>query len=353
MDRMENVSQSPPLRVNDNDDEAIGVQPLAIDNGYGGEPDGDGDSAYASTASTSWSLTSSILKFREDHGRTYHPYADYVLPNDEPECDRLDIQHHMFCLTYDGDICACPAVRNKNLPLRCVLDIGTGTGIWAMDFADEHPESSVIGIDISPIQPPLIPPNLRFYVDDVELPWTFSESFDFIHCRMLTGAIKDWPKLFETCFRHMSPGGWIELADFVFPAMSDDGTLTKDSALAKWTHVGLECGKIMGSALDSARLYGAQLKAAGFENIVELRNKWPQTSWAKNQKYKELGIFMDANFSQGIYGLSVDAFTRMMGYTVHELEVFLADVRKDIRNRQIHAYFPVWTVYAQKPKGVV
>ena len=47
-----------------------------------------------------------------------------------------------------------------------------------------------------------VPPNLRFYVDDAELPWTFSESFDFIHCRMLTGAIKDWPKLFEACFRY-------------------------------------------------------------------------------------------------------------------------------------------------------
>jgi ubiquinone/menaquinone biosynthesis C-methylase UbiE len=24
-----------------------------------------------------------------------------------------------------------------------VLDLGTGTGIWAMDFADEHPEAEV------------------------------------------------------------------------------------------------------------------------------------------------------------------------------------------------------------------
>jgi methylase of polypeptide subunit release factors len=34
-----------------------------------------------------------------------------------------------------------------------VLDIGTGTGIWAMDFGDEFPEAEVIGTDISPIQP--------------------------------------------------------------------------------------------------------------------------------------------------------------------------------------------------------
>lgn len=40
------------------------------------------------------------------------------------------------------------------------LDIGTGTGIWAIDFADEHPETTVIGTDLSPIQPDSV------YVDD-------------------------------------------------------------------------------------------------------------------------------------------------------------------------------------------
>ena len=32
-----------------------------------------------------------------------------------------------------------------------VLDIATGTGIWAIDFADEFPDSEVIGTDISPL----------------------------------------------------------------------------------------------------------------------------------------------------------------------------------------------------------
>lgn len=30
------------------------------------------------------------------------------------------------------------------MKVNWVLDIGTGSGIWAMDFADEHPESEVI-----------------------------------------------------------------------------------------------------------------------------------------------------------------------------------------------------------------
>ena len=45
-----------------------------------------------------------------------------------------------------------------------ILDIGTGSGIWAMNMADMHPGASVIGVDIAPIQPTLTPPNLYFEV---------------------------------------------------------------------------------------------------------------------------------------------------------------------------------------------
>jgi methylase of polypeptide subunit release factors len=36
---------------------------------------------------------------------------------------------------------------------QCILDIGPGTGIYALDVADEFPGPEVLGIDLSPIQP--------------------------------------------------------------------------------------------------------------------------------------------------------------------------------------------------------
>jgi hypothetical protein len=52
-------------------------------------------------------------------------------------------------------------------------------------------------------------------------------------------------------------------------------------------------------------------------------------------------MWSEQNFCGGLYGLSVALFTRALGWTPTELEVFLADVRKDLRNRQIHAYWPM------------
>lgn len=46
-----------------------------------------------------------------------------------------------------------------------------------------------------------VPPNVEFFVDDLEAEWTFTKPFDFIYMRMLSGSIRDWPKLLGQAFR--------------------------------------------------------------------------------------------------------------------------------------------------------
>jgi SAM-dependent methyltransferase len=156
----------------------------------------------------------------------------YSFPNDEPENDRLDLQHHLFILTLDGKLYTAPIPKEKSL--HRVLDVGTGTGIWAIDFADEHPESQVIGIDLSPIQPSFIPPNLKFEIDDLEEPWTFPEPFDFIFSRMMVASFANFPRFFEQSFKNLTPGGWMECMDICNPVKADDDSMPPDSALLKW-----------------------------------------------------------------------------------------------------------------------
>ena len=55
----------------------------------------------------------------------------------------------MVRLTMNGKLFFAPIGDN---PGR-ILDIGTGTGIWAIDVGDEYPNAEIIGTDISPTQP--------------------------------------------------------------------------------------------------------------------------------------------------------------------------------------------------------
>ena len=45
----------------------------------------------------------------------------------------------MWLLTLQGELGLCPKVDDA----KRVLDVGTGSGIWAIDYADTHPESEV------------------------------------------------------------------------------------------------------------------------------------------------------------------------------------------------------------------
>ncbi|KAL8414447.1 hypothetical protein RB594_005617 [Gaeumannomyces avenae] len=338
------VVQTPPPQVHPG---AAALEADTVDDGD------DGDSALDvnSVGGDSASLASSILKYRVENGRTYHAFkaGAYVLPNDEIENERLDLQHAMCVLTIDNQLHTCPAGKHGHTIHRA-LDVGCGTGIWTMDFADEHPETQVIGVDLSPIQPSFVPPNVSFYVDDIEAEWTYNDPFDFVHLRMMSASIQDWPKLFGQIYQNLTPGGWVELQDPIYPMDSDDGTMSEDLAVHKWSKLMAEAADKLGSRLDSGLAYRQQLLDAGFTNVVQRVYKWPMNTWPKDPKHKELGAWCLENIMQGLQALSLALFTRALGWKPDELELFLVDVRKDLRNRNIHGYWKIVVTYAQKPE---
>ena len=109
----------------------------------------EADSGFSDTGSSTASLRSSIFDYETEYGRSYHAFRSgkYVMPNDEGEQDRMDMHYHAIRIAFGNRLYFAPVERPMS-----VLDVGTGTGIWAMDFADDHPPAHVIGVDLSPIQ---------------------------------------------------------------------------------------------------------------------------------------------------------------------------------------------------------
>jgi hypothetical protein len=174
---------------------------------------------------------------------------------------------------------------------------------------------------------------------------------------MMTASLADWPRFFERAYEGLAPGGWIELAD-ICPLTSDDGTLTEDLAASKWVNHLMEGCKAIERPFDGAIKYKEQLEAQGFVNVQQVVFKWPQNKWPKDKKHKELGrwrriqlvdksmltsvgIWTLENISSGLHGLSSAVFTRVLGWSAEELEVLLSQVRNDIKDTRIHAYWPM------------
>ncbi|KAF2499279.1 S-adenosyl-L-methionine-dependent methyltransferase [Lophium mytilinum] len=271
-------------------------------------------------------------------------------PNDEQQSDQNDIMHHIFNLTLDGELFLAPIGKH---PQR-VLDVGTGTGIWAIEFADRFPSASVIGTDLSPIQPSMVPPNLQFEIDDCCEEWLYTkESFDFIHIRLLNGAVANWSSLYAEAFAHVKPGGWIECVEGN-PITSDDDTISPDSVYHQWNQVTFDGGKAYGKPIiRSSDEVKDALSGAGFVDITERRFKWPIGGWCKDQRLKEIGIWNRLNFEQGMEGWCWYLCTAVLGWKTEKVQMMLAEMRLMLRQKGVHAYNEVTFIYGRKPPAKV
>lgn len=244
---------------------------------FSGENDGDDSDSYLGSLSDSTaSLTSSVLAYRTIHGRTYHSErgnAQYWGSNDEAQKDNQDLYHHIQTLLLGDKLFLAPLDTSS---ISKVVDVGTGTGIWAIDFADAYPNVNVVGTDLSPSQPTWVPPNLEFHIDDCTQPWTFAPgSVDYVHIRFLNGSIQDWDALFAEAYRALKPGGILESMEPSAILTSDDGSVEDTSALAEWGRLFHEAGRRSGRPFTVFEddLQNKAMAAAGFQEITEIRKK--------------------------------------------------------------------------------
>ncbi|OBR14510.1 methyltransferase domain-containing protein [Colletotrichum higginsianum IMI 349063] len=300
------------------------------------------------TSSTA-SVSDSIREYRELHGRSFTQKTEYWGPNDEQQNDALDFNHFWLTNFFDGRLFLAPIGDNP----QNILDIGTGTGIWAIDFADEYPSADVIGVDISPIQPSWVPPNCRFQIDDFEKDWTFNHGFDFIHARNLEGCISDLPRLFEQCFTYTKPGGWFEILEFDIEVRSQSlGDLDEDHIFKRWhQHMlvsSVKMGKPHGNAVDR-KLTKAMINA-GYVDVVERKWPIPIGTWPAMPEMKRLGSCTLDFLEQSLEGFGLFLLKEILGFTYEEVQVTLAELRSALRNPKNTPLYYLHVVYGRKPE---
>jgi ubiquinone/menaquinone biosynthesis C-methylase UbiE len=256
------------------------------------DEEGDNFSNYGSEDSASFysSLLSYATDYYWENGRRYHAHQGgrYMLPNDEVELDREDMKHHEFMLITDFKLHLSPIGDN---PQR-ILDLGTGTGIWAMQIAELYPSAEIIGTDISPVQPKWVPPNLTFEVDDLEAEWLYRPgSYDLIHIRFMFLAIKDYPAVLAQVYRTLKPGGYIELSELATLPTSTNPNYPSPVTIYRWLDLLAEASTRMGFTMRIAPTFKELLTNAGFVDVVETKFDVPWGTWPEDKRMKAVGFW--------------------------------------------------------------
>ncbi|GKT84625.1 LOW QUALITY PROTEIN: methyltransferase domain-containing protein [Colletotrichum tofieldiae] len=307
------------------------------------EPDapGDADSTIGQDDfSATTSLHSSIIDYRVENGRTYHRYKEgkYFAPNDSLETDRLDLQHHLFLLTFDNKLGFAPP-NDPDWEGARVLDVGTGTGIWCIDFGDEHPNADVLGFDLSATQPEFVPPNVQFEVDDLDNEWIYSKRFDYIHIRGMSGSVRNWPELLRKCYDHLNPGGYLELQEAESTIVRADSTTSTSGAFSKALAYVSSALEVFGCPFIPLDELTALVSETGFADVRDRRFIWPLTAGpgTRISRNSERG----PNLGYNTAGMIMAPMTRVHGWREEEVHVFAAEARRDLADRGNHAYWPM------------
>jgi 2-polyprenyl-3-methyl-5-hydroxy-6-metoxy-1,4-benzoquinol methylase len=290
-----------------------------------------------------------------ENGRWYHGYRRglYMYPCDEAEKDRMDIYHQFFAVARRGQLHQAPVPTQPNVQPR-ILDVGCGTGIWAIDMADKYLNAEVLGLDLVNIQPEKIPPNLRFRVPrDYESPWTLGEdSWDLIHLRMACGSVTSWPELYQKIFSHLKPGtGWIEHIEIDMEPRCDDHTLPPDSMLTKWYGWLADATHRVSRPIAYEHRTRQLLQQAGFIDIQETVIRVPYNTWPNDPHQKDIGRWYNLGLTEGLEALTFAPLTRVYQWDLNaHVRPVLEGVRREICNRKIHAYnnIHIWT--ARRPQ---
>ncbi|KAH0542631.1 hypothetical protein FGG08_002954 [Glutinoglossum americanum] len=257
----------------------------------------------------------------------------------------MDIFHKIFLVARNDALHRAPIIPNYQMR---ILDLGTGTGIWAIDMSE-------------------IPRNLRFQLSDFESEWTLGkESFDLIHLRQGCGSVSSWPMLYRRIFEYVKleslvyhigieiPSGalrglmeakmWstgtlnLEHVEIDFQPRSDDVALPPDLNLVKWYNWLVDATQRAGKSIAYQHTTRQLLQAAGFVDIAETIIRAPYNPWPSDPHHKDIGRWYNLGMTEGLEALSLGPLTRVYHWSPDVVRGLIPGVAKDICSKRLRAY---------------
>lgn len=242
---------------------------------------------------------------------------------------------------------------------KFALDVATGTGIWASDFAAENPDCEVVGSDLTPIQPSTSVANVQFVIEDAEDPWIYDHKFDYIHARYVYTCFDNPRVVIRSAFEFLNPGGYLEFQDVSPLLRSAKGPdAIADNPLRRLIDLAVNGAALQGRDILVAQHYKRWLEEAGCKfndlgprcacvlsltwcAVVDVREEkvgLPINEWHPNDRLKRAGLYHSRMMMDNLRGLAWK-MVQGNGLSDAEIEELIVQVKPEYRNLDIQGYY--------------
>jgi hypothetical protein len=147
-----------------------------------------------------------------------------------------------------------------------------------------------------------------------------------------------------------TPGGFAEFTDYHLTYRCDDGSLN-GTTLKSWGDDLPRAGRMIGREPCPGLSLEKWVREAGFSNIIHKVYKIPLGPCPSDKHLKLLGAYNYLMLQQGAEAFTLRLFINVLKWSYEEVQVLLAKVRKDLKDRSIHAYTEMHMVCGQKPSS--
>ncbi|KAF3385329.1 Secondary metabolism regulator laeA [Penicillium rolfsii] len=283
-----------------------------------------------------------------ENGRRYYGFrSEFPFPDDNTAVMAHGTINEIWRHLLDGRVFIAPIdpVRKNHK----FLEFATRSGTWTISVITRHnPAPRLTGIDVAEMRTYL----RHFELHDFESDWSFTarQAFHLIHAQSLGGVLADYNGFYANAFRHLLPGGWLEVWENDLRFFTDNPqNETRLVALREWEALIHEAAARFGKRINVAAEQKELMHLAGFVQVKEQIFKVPYGKWNDEPKLNRIGRSYAYQMRCALEGYTLRLFTKTLGWSKEDTDALISRVQEELKQEDLRLYSHFHLITGQKP----
>jgi len=159
-----------------------------------------------------------------------------------------------------------------------------------------------------------------------------------------------WTQYLRDMFRVLRGGGWCQMVEIYYNVQSDNGSLTDAHALRQWSSRYLESMEGLKDLRVPLRLPNL-MRDAGFVDIEHRMIQLHTCGWSSEDRDYQIGVANRQNVQSMLSSLAIYPFTEILGMSIQDVHLLIAQARLEADDPAFRAYFPLYVCIGRKPRS--